>query len=795
MTAQLTSLAMCAGKEAPTRRVLSRLRQSLIAAGLVALLVLSPSAPAESSGVVLNEVNCTGTDWVEVVNGSNAAVSLAGWVLTDDALDRVPLRDSHRMRFGADAVLGSGGRLVIRSGTEGFAFGLSCGDDTLRLADATGTLVDAVTLPVLATAGLTYGRIPDGTGDWTWTLPTEGTANAVAPDTRADDPAWLYDPMQVTEIDLEAGAAALSQLAAVPDEYVDARITLRNGESTYGPYMVGMRLKGQTSFRTLEGKAAFKIKFGHTVAGQSFFGLKGLTLNNMVEDPSMIAEASASLLLQATGVPTARVGYAYVRLNGTEYGLYANVENVDAVMARRWFTGTQHIYEGDTPGVDMIPGRADDLEVDEGSSSDRSDLEALSAANAGGADGWWERMQPVADLVEMTRAFAAEHYIGHSDGYSVAAGASKPNNYYLHSDAAGRFVLIVSGTDQTWLERSEFGAYGDGVLMRGCVANGTCRRLYVDALRRLAASATVAALPATARAIRDVIAPWRVRDPSREHSVDYGEAQADAKIATMDARPEELAAWLADPSFVDAQLDPSNDLSVTGTVTPASSPVGGSHVWRLQVKNTGGGTASGVVLDVQLSTNVVYAFSQVARGAGFELTAAGLHSDLGVLASDSPNDVVIVTNVTHLGEVSLTATASFADPDPTPADNTLVLKASTSAVVTSPLTPPVVKSPVVVRPVLGKAAVLPAKPLAGKRFTFSLPVTRSDTRAPLLTGKLVCDPAVASKGIKHAESFKAGKAQLSFVIPTTAKGKVLKVKIKILALGQSASHTYVYTVR
>ncbi len=375
---------MRVGRGAPTRRVLSHLCALVVISGLVALLAMAPAATAEPSGVALNEVNCTGTDWVEVINRGNAEVSLAGWLLTDDALDRVPLRDSHRMRFAADAVLAPGARLVVSQGAGGFPFGISCGDDTLRLADATDTLVDAVALPVLATAGMTYGRIPDGTGAWTWTLPTAGTSNAVAPDTQGDDPAWLYDPLQVTEIDLEASAAALSQLAAVPDEYVEARITLRSGASTYGPYLVGLKLKGHTAFRPLEGKAAFKIKFGYAVTGQSFYGLKTLTLNNMVQDPSMIAEATSSLLVAATGAPAARVGYAYVRLNGADYGLYANVETIDAVMAHRWFDGHPAHLRSQPRGEDASPGRAGEFDVQEGSSTDRSDLEALSTANAGG---------------------------------------------------------------------------------------------------------------------------------------------------------------------------------------------------------------------------------------------------------------------------------------------------------------------------------------------------------------------------------------------------------------------------
>ena len=60
-----------------------------------------------------------------------------------------------------------------------------------------------------------------------------------------------------------------------------------------------------------------------------------------------------------------------------------------------------------------------------------------------------------------------------------------------------------------------------------------------------------------------------------------------------------------------------------------------------------------------------------------------------------------------------------------------------------------------------------------------------DTDALLPAGKLVT----------HADSFKAGKAQLSFVVPKTAKGKLLKVKITITASGQTAGRTYTYAVR
>jgi hypothetical protein len=91
----------------------------------------------------------------------------------------------------------------------------------------------------------------------------------------------------------------------------------------------------------------------------------------------------------------------------------------------------------------------------------------------------------------------------------------------------------------------------------------------------------------------------------------------------------------------------------------------------------------------------------------------------------------------------------------------------------------------------------PATAVAGKRFAVSFlaavettgMVTKigSDgiTTVPMTilrfvtSGKMVCDPSVGGKVIAHSESFKKGMARLSFVIPTAAKGKLLKVKVKL----------------
>ena len=64
------------------------------------------------------------------------------------------------------------------------------------------------------------------------------------------------------------------------------------------PLGVEFRLKGSGSFRPLERKAAFKIRLP---AGQRIDGLKSLTLNNMVQDPSKVSEVLSYSAFRAFG--------------------------------------------------------------------------------------------------------------------------------------------------------------------------------------------------------------------------------------------------------------------------------------------------------------------------------------------------------------------------------------------------------------------------------------------------------------------------------------------------------------
>jgi len=392
-----------------------------------------------------------------------------------------------------------------------------------------------------------------------------------------DEAAWLFEPDHVTQIGLDLPTASREALAEDPDEYVRGTVSLKRDDGTkYGPFVVGVKLKGHGSFRTLDGKAAFKLKFNEFVKDQTFLGLEKLTLNNMVQDPTMLHELLAYEAFRATGLPGWRTGYSFLRVNGDAYGVYLNIETPDAVALSRWYPTTQHLYEGELR-VDLVPGGAEKYEVDEGDEGDLTDLEALIAAVQS-----WDNVDAVADLEELTRFWAVEKYVGHWDGYS--GRDLTPNNYYLHSDDSGRFTMLPWGTDQTWERRLGYSDPG-GVMFNRCLADLACETLYRDAVEDV--RATLGALaPHLHRLASDTAAllnPWQRIDPRRETTLEDMQDAIAALLDFVDTRasdpppwtspePPEVAPVPPEVSTVPPEDPPTSD-AMEGSTQPAPSDV------------------------------------------------------------------------------------------------------------------------------------------------------------------------------------------------------------------------------
>jgi hypothetical protein len=312
-----------------------------------------------------------------------------------------------------------------------------------------------------------------------------------APTRAVDDAKWMFDPAVMVQVSLTIPDSSMEQISCdmgAERPYVPATFSMtyaKRGQptKTYGPSAITLKVKGQYgSFRCLPAgeKAGLKLKFP---SGARPDGLKKLTLNNMVQDESMVREVLSYEVFRSLGVAAPRTGYAQVSINGTYRGIFLNVETMDSVALTRWYPTTQHLYEGSYGASWISWGDVGDAfsghyEVDEGSEGVRTDLQTLLDTSRNLDPGWYARMHPLADLDQMTKMWAAEWFLGHWDGYSQFI----TNNYYLHSDASGRFTMMPWGTDQSFQWSERYDGASEHFIFNGCVQDPICSGMYVDAL-------------------------------------------------------------------------------------------------------------------------------------------------------------------------------------------------------------------------------------------------------------------------------------------------------------------------
>lgn len=333
-----------------------------------------------------------------------------------------------------------------------------------------------------------------------------------------DPAAALYNPMVVNRLNLEMPQSTIAGLDgsvnnwANEGPYLPATLSGVINGVPFAAMSVGVHLKGAWgSWRNIYGKAGLKIKIDFVDKNANLYGVKKLTLNNMVQDPSSLHETMAYRLFRAVGVPTARTGYVNVYLNGQNYGLRLNLETVGSTMLRRYGIEPVHIYKGGVPNFpDLWPGSEHLYSVEQGNPADVSDLSALMAVvGRGNGANWFRDISALADLEQMTLTWAGEKFTGHWDGY-----VNNHNNFYLVKRQDGKFIMLPWGMDQTWNGGLDY--WSGSALLTQCLNDGQCLKLYQNAIAKVAHTAQDLDLPAMSREVAAVINPFLLADPKKE---------------------------------------------------------------------------------------------------------------------------------------------------------------------------------------------------------------------------------------------------------------------------------------
>jgi hypothetical protein len=385
-------------------------------------------------------------------------------------------------------------------------------------------------------------------------------ADAAVPALSNDE---LFDPERLPRFDLEIPKASIDQLNAVKDEFDPAqeiyvKATFRYGNETVAD--VGLRIKGEASFRRLNQKPAFKIKFDEFVPKQEFRGLRRLTLNNMAEDPSFVAERLAYQVFRAAKLPAPRCNSALVYVNGMPYGVYANVETEDKTFLRRWFTDDSgNLYEEGQK--DFLPGAETsfDLETNE-PKNDRGDLRGLIAALGAST--------PATFLADLGKSLNTTHFLR----FTAAEAAANqwdmygytvfyPNNFRMYHDPTSQtFVFLPWGMDMSMKPYRDSGKphiriyelarrYDQrngpvtaGLIFQRCLLSPACKTAYAAAVRELADVYEAAGLEAAARKAYEQIKPHVLAETRKEYTAAQFETAYQSVLRTIRDRPAAMRA-------------------------------------------------------------------------------------------------------------------------------------------------------------------------------------------------------------------------------------------------------------
>ena len=263
--------------------------------------------------------------------------------------------------------------------------------------------------------------------------------------------AELFTDDRVTQIEIEIGPGEMDALRQDSnyksrDQRKGYSVTVREGTRVYRD--VDLHLKGRPlgSFRPITDKPAFTLSFDKHVANQSFHGLKKISFNNSMEDPTRISERFVRELYRSAGVPAPRVGVATARLNGRDLGVYVLLEGYTRQFLKQHFPNPDgNLYDAD-PGEEI--NASGKQPVNSGRNrEDQSRLKDLvAAAQEPDLARRMRRLEDVLDVERFVSMLAVDVMINNWDGYSIGL-----NNYRMFHDLkSNRIVFLPHGLDLTF---------------------------------------------------------------------------------------------------------------------------------------------------------------------------------------------------------------------------------------------------------------------------------------------------------------------------------------------------------
>ncbi len=116
---------------------------------------------------------------------------------------------------------------------------------------------------------------------------------------------------------------------------------------------IGIRGKGNTSLSSVasmgSSRYSFKIEFDQYDSTKSYHGLDKLSLNNIIQDNTYMKDYLTYRMMDSFGVDSPLCSFAYITVNGEDWGLYLAVEGVEeSFLQRNYGSNYGELYKPDS---------------------------------------------------------------------------------------------------------------------------------------------------------------------------------------------------------------------------------------------------------------------------------------------------------------------------------------------------------------------------------------------------------------------------------------------------------------
>ncbi|MDP8240120.1 MAG: CotH kinase family protein [Candidatus Hatepunaea meridiana] len=462
-------------------------------------------------------------DWIELYNNSANPISLNGYYLSDNETDLA------KWAF-PDTFIYANDYLIIWSDIDGDQTGLhsnfrlSGSGEAIYLIGPDTMIIDSVAFGVQAT-DISYGRFPNGTGEFKKMYPTFSAPN------NGNDPGREDDPSEIVFCDtivhnyelhfyIENWEDTLKHyFETLNEEYIPAELTY-NGTIILDS--IGVRYKGNSSYIMSRHtpKKPFKFRFDKYKNNQTLFGIERLNFSNCINDPSFMREKIGYDIARCY-MPAPRTAYANLYIEGELIGFYVQVEQIDELFIDRYFDNNRsNLYKANDNGATMEYRGADqadyeseyDLKTNEVVNDWSGFITMIDKLNNIPDADFVDTIQDYLNLDNCIRHIAFNMVLSHFDSYTGSG-----RNFYLYDDqTTGQFNIL------TWDINETFGVYKNNwnvitqdvldqsninqrPLIRRILENDSLKEVYLDYINDMI---TGAASCDSVAAMVDMIKPF-----------------------------------------------------------------------------------------------------------------------------------------------------------------------------------------------------------------------------------------------------------------------------------------------